>query len=88
MKRAHHHLHWAKRFQYPGKPPASPTLTERTSHRLKVSGDRSTYTLRKQRGEPVFGIIKSVVGFRQFLTSNSRRKFIHLSNRELGAPEK
>jgi hypothetical protein len=29
--------------------------------------DRDAYALRKQTPEPVFGIIKSVLGFRQFL---------------------
>ena len=36
-------------------------------HRLKTSAGRKLYALRKQTPEPVFGIIKSVLGFRQFL---------------------
>jgi hypothetical protein len=35
-------------------------------HRLKTQAGRSIYRLRKQTVEPVFGIIKSVRGFRQF----------------------
>ncbi|MBE7567980.1 transposase, partial [Acidithiobacillus sp. HP-11] len=35
-------------------------------HRLKTQAGRSVYRLRKQTVEPVFGIIKSVMGFRQF----------------------
>ena len=36
-------------------------------HALKTKAGRATYALRKQSVEPVFGIIKSVMGFRQFL---------------------
>lgn len=35
-------------------------------HRLKTSGGKQRYKLRQQTVEPVFGIIKSVLGFRQF----------------------
>lgn len=37
------------------------------AHRLKTRAGRDLYALRKQIPEPVFGIIKSVMGFRQFL---------------------
>jgi hypothetical protein len=37
------------------------------AHRLKMPEGRTLYALRKQTPEPVFGIIKSVMGFRQFL---------------------
>jgi len=36
------------------------------AHRLKTPEGRNLYALRKQTPEPVFGIIKSVLGFRQF----------------------
>jgi hypothetical protein len=36
-------------------------------HRLKTPQGKKLYALRKQMPEPVFGIIKSVLGFRQFL---------------------
>lgn len=36
-------------------------------HTLKTKAGRALYALRKQTVEPVFGIIKSVMGFRQFL---------------------
>jgi hypothetical protein len=36
-------------------------------HRLKTREGKKAYGLRKQTVEPVFGIIKSVMGFRQFL---------------------
>ena len=44
---------------------ASPV--ERMKHRLNTQAGRALYALRKQTVEPVFGIIKSVFGFRQFL---------------------
>ena len=36
------------------------------AHRLASPEGRQTYALRKQTPEPVFGIIKAVMGFRQF----------------------
>ncbi len=36
-------------------------------HRLKTQAGRAIYAKRKCTVEPVFGIIKSVMGFRQFL---------------------
>lgn len=36
------------------------------THRLKTKVGRAKYALRKQTNEPIFGIIKSVMGFRQF----------------------
>ena len=35
-------------------------------HRLATPEGQQTYALRKQTPEPVFGIIKTVMGFRQF----------------------
>lgn len=35
-------------------------------HRLQTKAGKALYALRKQIPEPVFGIIKSVMGFRQF----------------------
>jgi hypothetical protein len=36
------------------------------AHRLQTKAGKALYALRKQMPEPVFGIIKSVMGFRQF----------------------
>ncbi len=47
-----------------------PSLSERfapAAHRLKTPEGKKLYALRKCMPEPVFGIIKSVLGFRQFL---------------------
>ena len=37
------------------------------AYRLRTPDGKKLYALRKQMPEPVFGIIKSVLGFRQFL---------------------
>lgn len=39
---------------------------EKMQHRLKTAAGRQLYRLRKQTVEPVFGIIKKVMGFRRF----------------------
>jgi len=58
-----HHPHWSERFADPEVPPPEATPVERMAHRLKTRAGRATYALRKQTVEPVFGIIKSVMGF-------------------------
>lgn len=62
-----HHPSWAERFTEPPAPPVEATPLEQMAHRLKTREGRKLYALRKQTPEPVFGIIKSVMGFRQFL---------------------
>ncbi len=49
----------------PLAPDASPV--ERMKHRLRTPDGRAIYAKRKCTVEPTFGIIKSVLGFRQFL---------------------
>jgi transposase len=62
-----HHPHWEDRFTEP-PPLAEPaSAVDRMKHRLKTLQGRKRYGLRKQTVEPVFGIIKSVMRFRQFL---------------------
>src|SRR5260221_2760361 len=46
------------------QPAGSPT---RVDAKIKAGGHASTYRLRKQLSEPVFGQIKQARGFRQFL---------------------
>jgi transposase len=46
--------------------PENPTPVEAMTHRLQTKAGKALYALRKQMPEPVFGIIKSVMGFRQF----------------------
>ena len=67
MGRQPHHPPLAERFADPPPAPKNPTPVEAMAHRLKTPEGRKLYSLRKQIPEPVFGIIKSVLGFRQFL---------------------
>ena len=66
MGRQPHHPPLAERFEAPPPAPENPTPVEAMAHRLKTQEGRALYSLRKQTPEPVFGIIKSVLGFRQF----------------------
>ena len=66
MGRQPHHPPLAQRFEKTPAAPDNPTPVENMAHRLKTKEGRALYALRKQTPEPVFGIIKSVLGFRQF----------------------
>jgi transposase len=61
-----HHPPLAERFEKAPAAPDNPTPVEAMAHRLKTPEGRALYALRKQTPEPVFGIIKFVLGFRQF----------------------
>ena len=50
----------------PEPPPPEASTTEVMRHRLRTRAGKRLYKLRQQTVEPVFGIIKSVLGFRQF----------------------
>ncbi len=66
--RTPHHMSWKRRFAAAAKsPPDSATPLQKMVHRLKTPRGRKLYALRKQTPEPVFGIIKSVMGYRQCL---------------------
>jgi transposase len=62
-----HHPDWKDRFTEPAPLPANATPVEKMRHTLKTKAGKAIYALRKQTVEPVFGIIKSVMGFRQFM---------------------
>jgi transposase len=64
--RERHHLSWKDRFAAAPPAPDDPTPLEAMRHRLATPEGRQLYALRKQTPEPVFGIVKSVMGFRQF----------------------
>jgi hypothetical protein len=67
LKRERHHQTWRQRFAVAPTPPLdSATALREMRYRLKTPAGRKLYALRKQTSEPVFGIIKSVMGFRQF----------------------
>ena len=50
----------------PAAPAPEATAKEKMAHRLKTKVGQALYKLRKQTVEPVFGIIKAVMGFRRF----------------------
>jgi transposase len=66
MGRQPHHPPLSERFAALPEAPKEPTPVEAMAHKLKTPAGRALYALRKQTPEPVFGIIKSVLGFRQF----------------------
>jgi hypothetical protein len=62
-----HHPSWQQRFAEETDPPAadaSPTV--KMAYKLKTAIRKAIYGLRKCTVEPVIGIIKEVLGFRQF----------------------
>ena len=67
LGREAHHPSLAERFAAAPPTPEDPTPVQAMAHRLQTPQGRALYALRKQTPEPVFGIIKSVLGFRQFL---------------------
>jgi Transposase DDE domain len=67
MERQPHHPPLAERFAPDPPPPGQPTPLAAMAHRLRTPEGKKLYALRKHTPEPVFGIIKSVLGFRQFL---------------------
>ena len=67
MGRQPHYPPLTERFAAAPTAPENPTPVEAMAHRLKTAEGKKLYALRKQVPEPVFGIIKSVLGFRQFL---------------------
>jgi transposase len=67
VKREAHHPGWRERFSEPEPLAEGASALETMKHKLKTRAGRAAYALRKQTVEPVFGIIKSVMGFRQFL---------------------
>jgi transposase len=66
VARDEHHPGWRERHSEPAALPEGATAMQAMAHRLKTKAGRALYALRKQTVEPVFGIIKSVMGFRQF----------------------
>lgn len=69
MERKRHHRSVAdlERKAEPNPPAACASVREVMKHRLATATGKQKYKLRQQTVEPVFGIIKSVLGFRRFL---------------------
>jgi transposase len=66
-RRDQHYMPWYERSACPEPLPASADPVQRMAHRMKTPEGRAVYALRKQLPEPVFGIIKHAMRFRQFL---------------------
>jgi transposase len=73
VARQDHHPHWSERFTQPAPLKADATPMQKMAHRLATKAGRDAYAIRKQTVEPVFGIIKSVMGFRQFSLRGLRK---------------
>ncbi len=69
MERKSHHRSVAdlEKKDEPAAPALGASVSEVMKHRLATTAGKQKYKLRQQTVEPVFGIIKSVLGFRRFL---------------------
>jgi len=68
VEKSGHHRSVAD-LEVPSEPPApapGASLKDVMRHRLKTTAGKQLYKLRKETVEPVFGIIKAALGFRQF----------------------
>jgi transposase len=62
-----HHPSWQERFAAePAPPPPDASLTVQMAYQLRTAIGKAVYGARKSTVEPVIGIIKEVLGFRQF----------------------
>jgi transposase len=62
-----HHKSWKARFaKTPAPPPEDASVRVKMAYKLKTEIGQAIYRLRKSTVEPVIGIIKEVLGFRQF----------------------
>lgn len=65
--RSPHHQGWRAFFLHNPTPPTEDaSLTEQMAYKLRTEVGNALYRLRKSTVEPVIGIIKEVLGFRQF----------------------
>ena len=63
-----HHQSWQQRFAAAPAPPAENASPQvKMAYKLRTQIGQAIYRLRKCTVEPVIGIIKAVLGFRQFL---------------------
>jgi transposase len=67
MSKESHYQSWRQRFAGAPEAPENPTPLEAMIYRFLTPEGKKLYAKRKHTPEPVFGIIKSVMGFRQFL---------------------
>lgn len=65
--RESHHRSWQDYFaQQPAPPPEQASAKEKMAYKLQTEVGKAIYGLRKSTVEPVIGIIKEALGFRQF----------------------
>jgi transposase len=65
--RESHHRSWKDYFaELSAPPPEDASLTVKMAHKLQTEIGQAIYRLRKCTVEPVIGIVKEVLGFRQF----------------------
>ena len=65
--RSPHHLGWRAHFlSYDGPPAPDTSVKEQMAYKLRTAMGKALYRLRKSTVEPVIGIIKEMLGFRQF----------------------
>jgi hypothetical protein len=62
-----HNLSLEERLAPPPSPPINPDAVAAMEHRLQTEAGKEFYAKRKSTVEPVFGIIKEVMGFRRFM---------------------
>lgn len=65
--RQSHNLTLAERLAPEATPPENPDIVAAMKHRLSTKAGKAFYAKRKSTVEPVFGIIKEVMGFRRFM---------------------
>jgi transposase len=65
-RRERHNLPWDERFKAPPPCPEGANAVTAMAHRLRTPEGKAIYARRKSTVETVFGIIKEVLGFRQF----------------------
>lgn len=62
-----HHHSWPSRFAaQPAPPPTDASALLKMAYKLQTEIGKAIYGLRKETVEPVIGVIKEVLGFRQF----------------------
>ena len=66
-KRQAHNLPLKERFKDDPEPPQNPNPVQTMKHRMQTQEGKALYAKRKSTVETVFGIIKHVLEFRQFL---------------------
>lgn len=66
-KRQAHNPPLTERFKKDPEPPQNPDPVQDMKHRMQTKEGKELYAKRKSTVETVFGIIKNVLGFRQFL---------------------